>query len=114
MFSGCINLTATPELPATVLAEWCYSNMFSYCTNLNKASILPAKTLEDKCYMSMFSGCPNLDSVTMLATDVSADMCLAQWLYGTASTGTFYKDSSVTDVSAYGIPEGWEVKDYAD
>ena len=112
MFSGCTNLTSTPELPATVLAGWCYYNMFSYCTNLNKASILPAKTLEDKCYMIMFRGCVNLNNVTMLATDVSADMCLESWLDQTASVGTFYKDSSVSDVSSYGVPEGWEVKDY--
>jgi hypothetical protein len=48
----------------------------------------------------------------MLATDVSADMCLESWLYQTASVGTFYKDSSVSDVSSYGVPKGWEVKDY--
>ena len=112
MFLGCTVLTDAPELPATVMAKGCYQVMFAACTNLKEAPKLPATKLTKSCYMMMFSECTNLNKVTMLATDVSADDCLSGWLYRVASTGTFYKNSSVTDVSAYGIPEGWEVKDY--
>ncbi len=37
LFMGCASLTSAPELPATVLAEWCYCDMFNRCANLVKA-----------------------------------------------------------------------------
>ena len=33
-----------------------------------------------------------------------------RWLENTAESGTFYGDGNVTDFSAYGIPEGWTIK----
>ena len=48
----------------------------------------------------------------MLATDIRAEGCLKDWLDGVAATGTFYKNSSVTDTSGYGIPSGWTVTGY--
>ena len=33
-FSNCTSLTTAPELPATTLANNCYSKMFSGCTSL--------------------------------------------------------------------------------
>ena len=111
MFMGCTSLEKAPELPATVLADRCYQEMFLGCTSLEKAPELPATTLAQECYDGMFQNCSNLKEVTMLATDVTADNCLTNWLTGTAATGTFYKNASVEDVAAYGIPDGWTVKD---
>ena len=41
MFSGCTNLTTAPALPATTIAEYCYSGMFDGCTSLTTAPTLP-------------------------------------------------------------------------
>lgn len=113
MFDGCVSLTKAPTvLPATTLATNCYNSMFSYCTSLNKAPELPATTLADGCYGGMFINCTNLNNVMMLATDISAKNCISLWLDRVASIGTFYKNANVEDVSLYGIPEGWEVKNY--
>ena len=43
LFMDCKALTSAPELPATKLASYCYSNMFKGCTNLNTAPALPAQ-----------------------------------------------------------------------
>ena len=49
-------------LPATTLAERCYSSMFSDCTSLMDIpdNLLPATTLAERCYLEMFSGCTSL------------------------------------------------------
>jgi len=111
MLQDC-NLSEAPELPATTLANWCYSGMFINNKNLTKSPVLSAPTLTNRSYTWMFEGCSALTEVTMLATDVSASECLGGWLNGVPATGTFYKNAALTDVSALGIPEGWEVKNY--
>ena len=60
MFYGCTSLVQAPALPATTLAESCYSNMFSGCTALTQAPALPATTLAEYCYSAMFRGCTAL------------------------------------------------------
>lgn len=110
MFQSCTNLTEAPELPATTLANLCYIMMFTDCKNLTKAPVLHAETLTSACYNWIFRNCSKLNEVTMLATTLTEN-CVNEWLVGTAATGTFYKAASVEDVSAYQIPEGWEVKD---
>ena len=114
MFYGCTGLAAAPALPATALVESCYYSMFSGCTGLTTAPVLPATALVESCYSYMFQGCSNLNSVTMLATDVPSIYCLYDWLKDVATTGTFYKNPSVTDTSGYGIPDGWTVTDYTE
>ena len=114
MFSGCTGLTTAPVLPATTLAEGCYSSMFCGCTGLTTAPVLPATALVESCYSYMFQGCSNLNSVTMLATDVPSIYCLYDWLKDVDTTGTFYKNPSVTDASGYEIPTGWTVTDYTE
>lgn len=109
MFQSCTNLTEAPELPATTLANMCYLMMFTGCNNLTKAPRLHAETLTNACYNWIFRNCSKLNEVTMLATTLTEN-CVNEWLVGTAATGTFYKNSSIEDVSAYQIPEGWEVK----
>ena len=67
MFFGCTSLTSAPKLPATKLAESCYNAMFNGCTSLTSAPILPATKLADWCYSNMFNNCKSLSTVTMLA-----------------------------------------------
>ena len=53
-------LTQAPELPATNLAQSCYSGMFVNCRGLTQAPALPATTLAEYCYADMFIGCMGL------------------------------------------------------
>lgn len=111
MFKGCTSLTTAPALPATTLANSCYSNMFQTCSSLTTAPELPATTLKYMCYYYMFCDCIKLNYIKMLATDISASSCLTHWVYGVASSGTFIKHSSMTSLSSgsLGIPGGWTV-----
>lgn len=88
LFEYCKALTSAPELPATTLAEACYSEMFSGCTNLNTAPELPATKLVENCYYNMFSGCTNLKTAPKLPATK-----LAYWCY----YGMFNDCSSLTE-----------------
>lgn len=114
MFLRCTNLTTAPELPATTLANACYEYMFESCTSLTTAPMLPATTLAENCYCYMFLDCTSLNSITCLATDISAFNCTTGWVTRVASSGTFYKDPSMTawTVSTSGTPSGWTVENY--
>ena len=87
MFYNCGGLTAGPELPATALTNYCYSNMFN--------------------------GCSSLTSVKCLATDINANGCTSRWLRNVSATGTFTKAASMNDwtTGEDGIPSGWTVQD---
>ena len=113
MFRGCTSLTTAPELPATTLANNCYEYMFDGCTSLTTAPELPATTLASQCYDYMFKYCNKLNYIKMLATDVSASNCLRGWVYGISSTGTFVKNPDMTSLPTgiSGIPSGWTVVD---
>ena len=114
LFSNCSNIVNVSSnfLPATTLANSCYSSMFSSCTNLTTAPTLPATTLTSNCYDSMFDGCTKLNYIKMLATNISAPNCLDSWVYGVSSTGTFIKNAAMTILSTgtSGIPSGWIVQ----
>ena len=75
LFWQCPVLTSAPELPATTLARYCYSNMFDGCTGLTKAPSLPATQLADYCYSYMFSGCTGLTSAPELPATTLAKDC---------------------------------------
>ena len=64
LFKNCKALTTAPDLPATVLADYCYYGMFDMCENLVNAPALPAETLAGNCYMGMFQACTNLETLT--------------------------------------------------
>lgn len=114
MFDGCTSLIAAPTLPATTLANACYKYMFEGCTSLTTAPMLPATTLAENCYSYMFLDCTSLNSITCLATNISAFNCTTGWVNRVASSGTFYKDPSMTawTVSTSGTPSGWTVENY--
>ena len=120
LFYGCTALTSAPDLPATTLANECYSRMFSGCTSLEKAPELKATTLASQCYESMFNGCTKLSSVTMLAPSNQISLatdCCYNWLYNAGNDPTVKSRTLiVTDEAAYNaliskttyLPEIWK------
>ena len=113
MFRDCTGLTSAPELPATTLAIFCYDSMFRDCTGLTSAPELPATTLKAQCYNSMFKYCKNISIIKIHFTSWDMSTFTEKtngWVSGVASTGTFYKPSSLPE--EYGIskiPTGWTV-----
>ena len=75
MFYGCKSLTTAPQLPTTTLATDCYSRMFKGCTSLVNAPVLPAITLVYNCYIGMFSGCTSLTTAPELPATTLAGGC---------------------------------------
>lgn len=112
MFESCTSLTTTHELPATILANSCYQGMFSGCTNLNVAPELPATTLASYCYQCMFYNCSSLNYIKAMFTTTPSTAYTSNWVSGVSSTGTFIKNSAATwDVTGNdGIPSGWTVQ----
>ena len=85
LFQNCISLTKAPDLPATVLADGCYSSMFSGCTGLTMAPDLPATTLAGGCYSDMFSGCTSLTTPPDLPATILASSCYSGMFSGCTS-----------------------------
>ena len=103
LFKSCTVLASAPELPATTLANECYSSMFFGCENLINAPALPAETLADGCYSWMFSRCLRLSTVKMLAPSdqiTSKLDCFKYWLEG-AGTEVETRTLIVNDAAAY-------------
>ena len=88
MFNGCTSLTTAPELPATTLADDCYSNMFNGCTNLTEAPQLPATTLADYCCFYMFNGCTSLTTAPQLLATTLVSGCYNSMFDGCTSLTT--------------------------
>ena len=108
MFSGCTGLTSAPELPATTLASACYRSMFYGCTGLTSAPELPATTLAGNCYRYIFYGCTNISLIKVNFTAWGTQT--NSWVDGVASTGAFYKPSSLPEeYDTSRIPTGWTV-----
>ncbi len=74
MFAQCKSLTAAPALPATTLATSCYEGMFA-STGLTAAPALPATTLADGCYTGMFMECTALTAAPALPATTLATSC---------------------------------------
>ena len=85
LFENCTSLTKAPVLPATILAESCYTYMFSGCQSLTKAPVLPATTLGNYCYGSMFSGCQSLKEAPELPATTLTPSCYSRMFYGCRS-----------------------------
>ena len=117
MFYNCTSLTGVPSdlLPATNLSgtTGCYSSMFYGCSGLTTAPELPATTLGNYCYSQMFSNCYSLNYIKCLATDISATNCTLNWVNGVPNSGRFVKNSSMSDwtTGSNGIPANWTVQD---
>ena len=103
LFKSSTVLASAPELPATTLANECYSSMFEGCAKLINAPALPAETLADGCYSWMFSGCLRLSTVKMLAPSdqiTSKLDCFKYWLER-AGTEADPRTLIVNDAAAY-------------
>jgi len=115
-FESCTGLTSVENLilPATTLADACYSGMFRDCTNLTTGPSLPATTLASYCYSYMFFNCDNINYIKCLATDISASDCTQDWLDEiSVSNGTFVKNPNMSSwtTGKSGIPTNWTVED---
>ena len=82
LFYNCTQLTSAPNLPATKLADRCYSNMFYGCTKLKTVPTLPAMKMLSGGYRSMFQGCTSLENAPNLPATELADHCYAFMFYG--------------------------------
>ena len=105
MFKGCTNLTTAPELPATTLASNCYSEMFRGCTNLATAPELPATTLTGSCYSSMFNSCTSLTTAPELSATTLAEACYSFMFNGCSNLN--YIKCLATNISAWACTNGW-------
>ena len=120
LFKDCVVLTSAPELPATTLADFCYSNMFEGCTSLTSAPELKATTLADYCYNGMFQGCTKLSTVTMLAPNNQISektYCCNGWLNNAGTDETVSSRTlKIQDKAAYDVlknqsnlPANWQI-----
>ena len=108
MFDGCTSLTAAPTiLPATTLALLCYQSMFSGCTSLTTAPELPATTLANYCYTSMFQGCTSLTSAPELNAPTLNQESYSYMFNG--CTNLNYVKCLATNNSAYNCVIFWLV-----
>ena len=89
LFQGQTTLVSAPELLATTVIEYCYTDMFYGCSSLiTPPSILPATTLTNYCYQQMFYNCTSLTTVPELPATTLADYCYSNMFYGCTSLTT--------------------------
>lgn len=126
MFNGCTSITdaSTVHLNATNIPSSAYKLMFSGCTELVTPPEINATTLNDGdgntdngSLAYMFQNCSKLNTIKVHFTSWNSGNCTKQWTYGTKSTGTFYKPSSLPSTknasgnttNAHYIPYNWTV-----
>ena len=92
LFENCTSLTKAPVLPATTLANSCYSRMFKGCTSLTKAPALPATDFvidfiidTTRCYDRMFWGCTSLTEAPELPATRLSISCYYSMFEGCTS-----------------------------
>ena len=112
MFNGVTQLTQPPDLPATTLANGCYHTMFSGCIYMYESPLLPAKNLVSQCYAQMFYYCTGLKKITAMFTTAPSSSYTSSWVSNVASTGMFVMSKNATwNVKGVnGIPSGWTVE----
>ena len=91
LFEDCTQLISAPDLPATILAPYCYRYMFHNCEALTQAPALPATNLSGGCYWGMFQKCTSLTAAPALPASELAPICYAYM---------FAECSSLTDAPA--------------
>ena len=108
MFNGCTNLTTAFELPATTLVKGCYNGTFSGCTSLTIAPELPATTLAEACYGNIFAYCSGLTTSPELPVTILADMCYVNMFKGCTNltTAPELPATTLTYSCYYGMFEG--------
>ena len=107
------NVTSAENLilPVTALSKSMYYGMFSFCEKLTIGPELPATTLADFCYSQMFYSCSTLSDIRCLATTF-ATYSTSAWVQNVPPAGTFTKHPNATWPSGTdGIPDNWTVVD---
>ena len=105
MFEGCTKLKTAPELPATKLAIACYEGMFYRCTNLVNAPELPATTLAQGCYAKMFESCTSLKTAPTLPSTELVVECY-EWMFNRCSSLNYIK-AMFTTAPDYDYTSNW-------
>ena len=100
MFVGCTSLTTAPELPATTLINYCYAGMFGGCTSLTAAPELLATTLTSNCYQYMFYNCTSLTTAPELSATTLAQRCY-DGMFGGCSDLTTAPELPATTLANY-------------
>ena len=109
-FFNCTSLVSAPDLPATTIAEECYSGMFRYCTSLvNIPTILPATTLAQSCYSFMFIGCSSLRIAPILPAPVLVNYCYNSMFSSVTSPSslTYVKCLATSGFDTTGCTDYW-------
>lgn len=76
LFINCASLVAAPNLPSTILSDYCYYSMFYNCTNLTEGpTVLPAKTLTNYCYCNMLRNTGIVNPPVIMATSYAFECC---------------------------------------
>ena len=89
---------------------YCYYRMFEHCTSLTQAPKLPATTLADECYSYMFQFCKSLNNINVNFSAWNPSNATTGWLYNVSPTGTFTCPEALPEErgSKY-IPDGWTI-----
>ena len=85
LFQDCTTLTKAPELPSTVVSDYCYFYMFTGCTSLTTPPELPATTLYTNCYAFMFKNCTSLEIGPTLPVTQMSNNCYSNMFHGCTS-----------------------------
>ena len=105
MFKDCTSLTTAPVLPATTLAQNCYLDMFNGCRALTTAPELNATTLVISCYQRMFQTCTSLTTAPELPATTLVQNCYLNMFLNCTSLNSI--TMLATDISAANCLNGW-------
>lgn len=105
MFQGCTSLTTAPELPAITLAGSCYAYMFRGCASLTTAPELPATTLAGSCYSAMFWVCTSLTTAPELPATTLTNYCYDYMFRDCKKLNSI--TMLATNISAYHCLNNW-------
>ncbi|MDE6647576.1 MAG: leucine-rich repeat protein [Prevotella sp.] len=97
-------ITEVPELPATELPNNCYQSMFAYCGNLTVAPEIVATKVGDYSCAYMFEYCENLTTAQKLAATEVGERGYYRMFYGCAKL-TVAPEIVATKLGNYGCAE---------
>ena len=107
LFSGFVNLATSPNISATVGADYALYNMYAG-TSITESPELFITSVNRYMCRNIFANCPNINKITVHFTDISATNAIGNWLTGVGETGTIYcPQSLVLPSGASGLPVGW-------
>jgi len=96
------------------LSEYCFYKLFSD-SEITTSPDLTATTLANFCYAEMFMNCSRLTSIKLYYTGNFSDgrfIPFDGWVQYVSSTGTLYYNGSDTTVGIGAIPTGWTVQTF--